>query len=253
MNRTKIHWLVGDSLPKHAAMLEAVPGVGNVGKLVVDSLVEKHPSRTLAWILHPDFPPHSTLDGDSLLAPPRICIDSVLLPDGRTIIAVGGNLQPMTAAGQHEVSEAILRLACEADTPQLLVLAGLAAGAEDRQIHVICADTDVRKRLEADDIPVSREHPEAGMIGIAGLLISLSPLHSISTVGLVAETMGASADVVAADRLAGWIEAAFDLPLDLNLDSTEKTAARILDEMNVGGDLEETLAMTEGETGDFYV
>ena len=79
MNRTKIHWLVGDSLPEHASMLEAVPGVGNVGKLVVDSLVEKHPSRTLAWILHPDFPPHSTLDSDSLLAPPRIRIDLSLI------------------------------------------------------------------------------------------------------------------------------------------------------------------------------
>ena len=253
MNRTKIHWLVGDSLPEHASMLEAVPGVGNVGKLVVDSLIEKHPSRTLAWILHPDFPPHSTLDSDSLLAPPRIRIDSVLLPDGRTVIVVGGNLQPMTAAGQHEISEAILELASESDTPQLLVLAGLAAGAEDKQIHVICADRDVRKRLEADDIPVTREHPEAGMIGIAGLLISLSPLHSVSTIGLVAETMGASADVVAADRLAAWIEAAFDLPLELSLDSTEKTAARILDEMNAGGDLEETLAMTDVESGDFYV
>ena len=253
MNRTKIHWLVGDSLPEHASMLEAVPGVGNVGKLVVDSLVEKHPSRTLAWILHPDFPPHSTLDSDSLLAPPRIRIDSVLLPDGSTVIVVGGNLQPMTAAGQHEISEAILELASESDTPQLLVLAGLAAGAEDKQIHVICADRDVRKRLEADDIPVSREHPEAGMIGIAGLLISLSPLHSVSTIGLVAETMGASADVVAADRLAAWIEAAFDLPLVLSLDSTEKTAARILDEMNAGGDLEETLALSDVEWGDFYV
>ena len=253
MNRTKIHWLVGDSLPEHASMLEAVPGVGNVGKLVVDSLVEKHPSRTLAWILHPDFPPHSTLDSDSLLAPPRIRIDSVLLPDGRTVIVVGGNLQPMTAAGQHEISEAILELASESDTPQLLVLAGLAAGAEDKQIHVICADRDVRKQLEADDIPVSREHPEAGMIGIAGLLISLSPLHSVSTIGLVAETMGASADVVAADSLAGWIDAAFVLPLELSLDSTEKTAARILDEMNAGGDLEETLAMTDVESGDFYV
>ena len=253
MNRTKIHWLIGDSLPEHASMLEAVTGVGNVGKLVVDSLVEKHPSRSLAWILHPDFPPHSTLDSDSLLAPPRIRIDSVLLPDGRTVIVVGGNLQPMTAAGQHEISEAILELASESDTPQLLVLAGLAAGAEDKQIHVICADRDVRKRLEADDIPVTREHPEAGMIGIAGLLISLSPLHSVSTIGLVAETMGASADVVAADRLAAWIEAAFDLPLELSLDSTEKTAARILGEMNAGGDLEETLAMTDVESGDCYV
>lgn len=253
MNRTTIHWLVGDSLPEHAAMLEAVPGVGNVGKLVVDSLVEAHPSRTLAWILHPDFPPHATLDGDSLLAPPRIQIDSVLLPDGRTVIVVGGHLQPITAAGQHEVSETILKLATDSNTPQLLVLAGLAAGAEDRQIHVICADAEVRKRLEVDDIPVSRKHPEAGMIGIAGLLISLSPLHSVSTIGLVAETMGASADVMAADRLAAWIEAAFELPLGLSLDSTEKTAERILDEMNAGGDLEETLAMTEGETGDFYV
>tara|TARA_B110000014_G_C20016701_1_gene527285 strand:- start:290 stop:769 length:480 start_codon:yes stop_codon:yes gene_type:complete len=159
----------------------------------------------------------------------------------------------MTAAGQHEVSEAILKLASDSDTPQLLVLAGLAAGAEDRQIHVICADADVRKRLEADDIPVSREHPEAGMIGIAGLLISLSPLYSVSTIGLVAETVGASADVMAADRLAAWIEAGLDLPLNLSLDSTERTAEKILDEMNVGGDLEETLAMTEGESGDFYV
>ena len=155
MNRTKIHWLVGDGLPEHAAMLEAVPGVGNVGKLVVDSLVEKHPSRTLAWILHPDFPPHATLNGDSLLAPPRIQIDSVLLPDGKTIIVVGGNLQPMTATGQHEVSEAILELASASSTPRLLVLAGLAAGAEDKQIHVICADAEVRKNLESDPTQTS--------------------------------------------------------------------------------------------------
>ena len=58
---------------------------------------------------------------------------------------------------------------------------------------------------------------------------------------------------MAADRLAAWIEAGLDLPLDLSLDSTERTAERILDEMNAGGDLEETLAMTEGESGDFYV
>ncbi|GIT11115.1 MAG: hypothetical protein CM1200mP32_06080 [Methanobacteriota archaeon] len=69
MNRTRVHWLVGEGLPEHAAILEAVPGVGNVGKIVVDSLIEKHPSRTIGWILHPDFPPHSTLDGDGLVSP----------------------------------------------------------------------------------------------------------------------------------------------------------------------------------------
>ena len=47
MNRTKIHWLIGDRLPKHMAIIEAVPGVGNVGKLVADGLIKKHQSKTL--------------------------------------------------------------------------------------------------------------------------------------------------------------------------------------------------------------
>ena len=254
MNRTRIHWLVGEGLPEHAAILEAVPGVGNVGKIVVDSLVDKHPSRTIGWILHPDFPPHSTLDDNGLVSPPRININSILLPDGRTVITVGGPLQPMTAAGQHEVSEAILEMASESGTPQLLVLAGLAAGTDDREIHVICADAEVRKNLEGNDIPVSREHPKAGMIGIAGLLISLSPLYGVPAVGLVAETIGASTDVLAADRLASWIGAGLDLPLDLDLDSTEETARKLMETMEVGGTIEETLGASETEgSRDFYV
>ena len=241
-------------MPEHAAMLEAVPGVGNVGKIVVDSLVDKHPSRTIGWILHPDFPPHSTLDSNGLVSPPRININSILLPDGRTVVAVGGPLQPMTAAGQHEVSEAILEMASESDTPQLLVLAGLAAGTDNREIHVICADAEVRRNLEANDIPVSREHPEAGMIGIAGLLISLSPLYGVPAVGLVAETMGASTDVLAADRLASWIEAGLDIPLGLDLDSTEETARKLMETMEVSGSIEETLGASESEgSRDFYV
>ena len=254
MNRTRIHWLVGEGVPEHAAMLEAVPGVGNVGKIVVDSLVDKHPSRTIGWILHPDFPPHSTLDGNGLVSPPRININSVLLPDGRTVITVGGPLQPMTAAGQHEVSEAILELASESGTPQLLVLAGLTAGTDDREIHVICADAEVRKNLEVNDIPVSKKQPESGMIGIAGLLIALSPLYGVPAVGLVAETIGASTDVLAADRLASWIEAGLDLPLDLDLDSTEETARKLMETMEVSGSIEETLSAAESEgSSDFYV
>ena len=109
--KTKIHWIVGSGLPEHSAILEAVPGVGNVGKIVVDALVEKHPSRTIGWILHPDFPPHATLSNNGLLAPPRLEINSVLLPDGKTVITIGGDLQPMTANGQYEVAESILELA----------------------------------------------------------------------------------------------------------------------------------------------
>ena len=251
--KTKIHWIVGSGLPEHSAILEAVPGVGNVGKIVVDALVEKHPSRTIGWILHPDFPPHATLSNNGLLAPPRLEINSVLLPDGKTVITIGGDLQPMTANGQYEVAESILELAKKNNTPQILVLAGLAAGAEDRNIHVICADSGVKKSLQDIDINVTDEQPKSGMIGIAGLLISLSPLHDVPTIGLVAETIGASADTLAADRLSSWIEEGLELPLDLDLDSTEKTAKKLLATMEVSGDIDEILNGTEKQNdSNFY-
>lgn len=251
--KTRFHWIYGDGLPEHAAILEAVPGVGNVGKLVVDALVEKHPSKTIGWILHPDFPPHSTLSKEGLIAPPRLDINSVMLSDGKTIITIGGDLQPMTANGQFEVAESILELAKKSETPQLLVLAGLAAGAEDRNIHVICADSDIKKSLEKNDITVTNEQPSSGMIGIAGLLISLSPLHNVPAIGLVAETIGASADILAADRLASWIEAGLELPLELDLDTTEKTAQKLLETMEVSGTINDILETGETQNdSNFY-
>jgi proteasome assembly chaperone (PAC2) family protein len=254
MNRSRVHWLVGDGLPEHSAVLEAVPGVGNVGKILVDSLVEKHPSRTLGWILNHDFPPHSTFDSNGLMRPPRMEIKSVILPDGQTVIVIGGEMQPMTSAGQNEVAEEILTICSESSTPMLLVLAGLASGAEDKGIHVICADEDVRRDLVANDIPVSKERPEAGMIGVAGLIVSMSPLFGVNTFALVAETVGSTTDVLAASRLANWIENGLDLPLDLDIDSTEEIARKLMEGYEGSISLEEAMGLEEAsQTSDFYV
>tara|TARA_B100000686_G_C16799846_1_gene985137 strand:- start:1967 stop:2677 length:711 start_codon:yes stop_codon:yes gene_type:complete len=235
-------------------IVEAVPGVGNVGKIVVDALVAKHPSRTVGWILHPDFPPHATLGDDFLIEPPRLDIKTILLKDGSTIVAVTGIMQPMTAAGQYEVAESILGLASQSRATRLLVLAGLASEPDCRAIHVICSDRKLRGVLEKDDIEVSRDQPNQGMIGIAGMVLSLSTTLGVPSVGIVAETMGASSDVLAADRMAKWIEQAFEVPLDLDLDTTKETAARLMDEIGVDGSLEDYLGMEEQEaSSDFYV
>jgi len=254
MNRSKIHWISEESLPKKCLILEAVPGVGNVGKILLDALASKHPSRTIGWILHPDFPPHASLGGDGLVEPPKLDVKTILLPDGKTIIAISGIMQPMTAAGQYEVAHTIVGLAKESDSPRLIVLAGLASEPENRSIHVICSDEITRRELESDDIEVSRIQPKQGMIGIAGMVLSLSPVIGASAVGVVADTIGASSDVLAADRMAKWIEQAFDVSLDLDLDTTKETAAKLLEEIGVEGAIEEYLGVEEKEvSSDFYV
>ncbi|MEE2624697.1 MAG: PAC2 family protein [Candidatus Thermoplasmatota archaeon] len=254
VNRSKLHWLEGDGLPKGCMIIEAVPGVGNVGKLVVDGLLHKHPSRTLGWMLHPDFPPHATMDSEGLIRPPRIEISSILLADGSNLVVITGMMQPMTAAGQFEVSESMLELAADSESPNMLVLAGLATGPEEHSIHVICSDSKVRSSLESSDITVSRGQPEGGMIGMAGMILSLAPTLGVPAVGIVADTIGTSSDVLAANRLARWVEEAFGIPLELDLDTTEQTAVRLMEAIDPSDSIEDHLGADEAEvSADFYV
>ena len=254
MNRTRIHWLEGSCLPAGCMVLEAVPGVGNVGKILVDGLIEKHPSRTIGWILHPDFPPHATLSDEGLIGPPRLNIESVIIPSGERICIVTGMMQPMTASGQYEVAEAILELAGDSESSRLLVLAGLAAEPDQRSIHVVCSDIGFRNTLENEDITVSRDQPKGGMIGMAGMVLSLSSIVGVPTLGVIAETIGASCDVLAADRMAKWIEQAFEVTLDLDLDTSKETAARLMESIGAEASIDDYLGMDEVEvSSDFYV
>jgi proteasome assembly chaperone (PAC2) family protein len=220
-----------EKLPAHRFFLEAVPGVGNVGKLLLDSLIEKHPSRLLLRILHPDNPPHSTLDEDGLLEPPSMVVHAIDLPNGETIISASSNFQPLTPHGQYELACALLDMARDSGTELMVILAGLATEPGRDAVHLICASAEVRERMQADGIEVSRKHPAAGVIGLTGLLASLAPLHGVDAVCSIAETVGTSVDAAAADRLAAWLDKSFNMGLSLSLDSTEETAAKLLEFM----------------------
>ena len=88
------------------------------------------------------------------------------------------------------------------------------------------------EKLESNDIIVSKQKPDGGMIGISGMVLSLSKIHEVPAIGVVADTIGTSADFLAAERLSKWIEDSFSIPLNLDLDTTEKTAKKLLQSMN---------------------
>ncbi len=134
---TTIHWTDQVGLPEHELILASVPGVGNVGKLVIDTLNEQHESLMIARILHPDLPPHSILE-DGLLVPPHLSVHSVQLDNEQAVITITGNGQPMTPRGQHEMATTILELSKSSETPLIIVMAGLSAKPGEDNIHLTC-------------------------------------------------------------------------------------------------------------------
>ena len=82
----------------------------------------------------------------------------------------------------------------------------------------------------------------------------MAPTKGVPAIGVIAETIGASSDILAAERMSRWIEQAFDVTLDLDLDTTKETAARLMERIGEEGSIDDYLRMDENEaSSDFYV
>ena len=215
------------TLPKHHHVLFALPGVGNVGKLLIDSLNNECDSEEILKLQHPDLPPHATMK-DGILTPPHLHLNKLKLPDGKILLTLSGDVQPLVPRGQYEMAEDILNFLRENNTQRLILLAGLSSDAGCDKIHVVVADNETRKKLNGDGINVSENQPEGGVIGMCGLLGSLAPSRGVSSVTVIAETFGTSVDTVAAERLRVSLMNFFGLELPITLDRTEQLAEEIL-------------------------
>jgi len=191
------HWKSGvDCLPPHRIMLAALPGVGNVGKLIVDSLIEANQAENVLRLLHPAMPPQAKLNAEGLLVPP-----SIMFHHFDDIMIVTADGQPMTPEGQHECAIEILQLARDSESEHVVVLAGMSAAAGEEEAFIVCSDASARLDLEEMGADVRRDQPNGGVIGLVGLLASLGPATGVRSSCAIATTVGSSVDPVASDRL----------------------------------------------------
>ena len=222
-----IDWKISkEEVPFHKYMMLALPGVGNVGKLVVDTIVEKLPSTLIARIHQSELPPHAMMIS-GLLIPPHLGLYSVELDDETNILFVCGENQPMTASGQYELSMSIIEIAKSLNTELLMVLAGLSSEAGSEEVHLVLSDDLTKSKIEEMGIPISIDEPKGGVIGVAGLVSSMSSIKSVNSCCIVAETFGTSVDMVAAERLKLQLEKWFNIDLPINIDETSKLVEKI--------------------------
>ena len=210
-------------------LLVAMPGVGDVGKLAVDAVNTELDAEPIARIIHPTLPPLAKLDENGLLAPPHILLSKIEV-DGRVVFTLTGDAQPMTAEGQHDMAVTILDLF---EGGEILVLAGMSAPAERKDIFSVTSSSKYRIELESQGVDVRRDEPKAGVIGMAALITAIGPVKNVKTSCTIATTVGNSADPVAAQLLLETIRKWWSLPLPIPIDATERLAAK-LKEMHPG-------------------
>ena len=230
-------WLSGyQSLPEHRIMLAALPGVGNVGKLIIDSLTESCEAEEVLRLIHPDMPPQANLDSQGLLSPPHISFHH-----NGELVLVTADGQPVTPSGQHECALEILRLAKQSSCQHVIVLAGMAAAVGEEDVFLVCSDVDTRLELERGSADVRRDQPNGGVIGLVGLLSSLGPVVGVSSTCAISTTLGSSVDPIASQRLLTSLDSWFDLKLEIPYATMDRMGVHMamLGEKGVAGEMHE--------------
>ncbi len=212
--------------------VEGLPGVGHVGKLAAQHLVESTQAKLWLTLHSPDFPPQVAVDEDGIL---RLLKAEVwLLPaQGKSppLAVMTGDAQPMSAQGQHELVEAVLDRIAPLGCTQLYTLGGYGTGTRVERPEVLAAATDkataARLRKLGLRLP-DGDGPSGGIIGASGLFLGLGALRGMTGACLMGETNGYLVDPKAARAVLQALGKVLDRKVDLaGLEDTATELDRI--------------------------
>lgn len=183
---------------KAPVFVEGLPGIGHVGKLAAEHLVQQMKAKAWLTMHSPEFPPQVAVDDLGVVRLPVVRLWTVpAAGKAAPLVLMTGDAQPLTAAGQHELVEAVLDRLEPLGCRSVFTLGGFGTGSRNESADVRVAGTDkaIMARLRKAGLqPPQDDAVGAGIVGASGLFLGLAALRGWSGACLMAQTNGYLAD-----------------------------------------------------------
>ena len=174
-------------------LVEGLPGVGNVGKLAAEHLVDQLKAVKFAEMFSKFFPPQVLVNDAGTIRLVSNEIYYVQRPDANNdIVIMIGDYQGLTPDGQYELSDKTLKIAKDLGVRRIFTLGGYGLGKMIEKPRVLGAATDIElvEEMKTFGVTFSKGEPGSGIVGASGLLLGLGNLYGMRSVCLMGETSG---------------------------------------------------------------
>jgi len=183
---------------KNPILIEGLPGVGNVGKLAAEHLIDEIKAQKFVEIYSTDFPPQVFVNPDGTI---RMVKNEMYYWEGKKndLIILTGDYQSLSTRGQYVLAQSVLDIAQEYGTKMIYTLGGYGVGVEVEHPRVTGAAThkNLVKELKKYGI-IFKDEGGGGIVGASGLLLGLGKLRGMKGVCLMGETSGYMVDPASA-------------------------------------------------------
>ncbi|MFC6718121.1 proteasome assembly chaperone family protein [Natrialbaceae archaeon GCM10025810] len=174
-------------------LIEGLPGVGHVGKLAADHVLEEleAESTLVRRVYSREFPPQVTIE-DGVAELTCAELHAVSVPDGRDLLVLTGDHQAQTNDGHYVLTSAFLDVAEEFGASELYALGGVPTGELIEEYAVLGAvsDESLIEPLEGVGVEFRENEPAGGIVGVSGLLLGLGARRDFEARCLMGETSG---------------------------------------------------------------
>ena len=196
--------------------VEGLPGVGHVGKLAAEHLVEELDSELVRRVYSTHLPPQvSVEDGVTQLANAEI---HAVETDEADLLVLTGNHQAGDTVGHYGLADAFLDIAEEFETDRVFALGGVPTGELIEEYDVIGAvnSEEQREGLEDAGVEFRGDEPAGGIVGVSGLLLGLGQRRGISAACLMGETSGYLVDPKSAQAVLEILQEVLGFEVDFS-------------------------------------
>lgn len=214
---------------KDPILIEGLPGIGNVGKLAVEHLIDTISAVKFAELYSKDFPPQVFInpDGTITLVNNEFYYWKAKKKNQRDLILLTGDYQGLSSQGQYELVEKILDVSKELGVKEMYTLGGYGLGHEIEDPKVLCATTDKQlvKKMKKYGAVFKKNEPGGGIVGASGLLLGLGKLRGVEGTCFMGETPGYLVDPKSAKAVLKILMKITNI--DVSLSALEKKAKEI--------------------------
>jgi uncharacterized protein (TIGR00162 family) len=215
MEEIEVHELKKVKLNK-PVMIEGLPGVGNVGKLVAEHIIQELGAEKIVEIYSWHFPPQVLVNDDGTVS---LCKNEVYAWKSKNLdlLIVSGDQQSVTNEGHYIITETLLDIAQQYGVSRIYTLGGYGIGqlVEKQMVLGAVNDAELVEEMKKYGVEFREEEPGGSIVGASGLLLGLGGQRGIPAVCLLGLTSGYLVDPKSAQAVLKILGRALNLEIPM--------------------------------------
>ncbi len=181
---------VANTIAKNSILIEGLPGVGNVGKIAVEYLIDSLKAKKIYELKSNEFPHYVFVNEENLIELPSIEVYQAKV-NGKSIMLLSGDVQPISEISCHNFCDKIIDTFQKSKGKEIISLGGIALHdvPANPQLYFTGNSKKMLEKYSAGAIPKRKLHEFIGpIVGVTGLLPGLAGKRKIPAITILAET-----------------------------------------------------------------